>query len=104
MFFGILQSCVHFPILIYHILSGLNIRTDPMQSTFDKFRDPILLFPCHSERDLSPRRCCLTSGDVKMISSGKQLKCAVFASFILLFFIIRIFVFSSFHVCFRHLL
>ena len=86
MFFGILQSCVHFPILIYHILSGLNIRTDPMQSTFDKFRDPILLFPCHSERDLSPRRCCLTSGDVKMISSGKQLKCAVFASFILLFF------------------
>lgn len=42
-----------------------------------------------------------------MISSGKQLKSAVFvvfASFILLFFILRIFVFSSFHVCFRHLL
>ena len=29
------QSFVHFPILIYHILSGLNIQTNPMQSTFD---------------------------------------------------------------------
>lgn len=42
-----------------------------------------------------------------MISSGKQLKCAVFVFLLLLFcffFILRIFVFSSFHVCFRHLL
>ena len=35
MLFGILQSFVHFPIFIYHILSGLNIQTNPMQSTFD---------------------------------------------------------------------
>lgn len=87
MLFGILQSFVHFPIFIYHILSGLNIQTNPMQSTFD---------------DVVWQEG--TSKWFKVENNWNVLFLFFFASFILLFFILRIFVFSSFNVCFRHLL